>query len=217
MSEEASTTEDKAKSAGMFDPAPKAAHECAIAAYLEANASDALREKIAEAQKSGKGVAQCYAYITEQARKQAAGVNSVMIADEVVYGWAVHYFEDEWRDEIERDRKREEERKANAKKAKRDAEARKAKREAEEAKRKAEAAKTEEERIAAMSPEEREAYERAKAEKEAAEAKRKAEAEAEAKAKAERKAQREAKHKAEEARKALREKWKSQQLSFNFG
>lgn len=152
----------------MFDPQPKTPYERAIADYLEANASDALREKIAEAQKNCKGIAECYDYITEQARKEAKGSNSVMIADAVVFGWAVHYFEDEWQAEIERDKKTAEERKATAERLKREAAERKAKGEAEAAKRKAEAEKTEAERLAALTPEEREAEEKAKKEAEAA-------------------------------------------------
>lgn len=173
--------------AGMFSPKPETPYECAVAAYLEANASDALRDKIREAQKNGKGIDQCYEYITAQARKEAHGSQSVMVADAVVYGWAVHYFEDEWRDELERDRKAAEERKANAECLKRESEERKAK-----------AKKAEAERVASMSPEEREAHEHAKAEKEAEAAKRKE------------------KREAAERRKAQREQWKNQQLSFQF-
>ena len=202
---EAAPEPSDGEDAGMFSPKPETPYECAVAAYLEANASDALRDKIREAQKNGKDIAQCYEYITAQARKEANGSQSVMIADAVVYGWAVHYFEDEWRDELERDKKAAEERKANAERIKRENEERKAK-----------AKKAEAERVAAMSPEEREAHERAKAEKEAAEAKRKAEAEAKAKAKAEREAKRKAKIEAAERRKAQMEQWKNQQLSFQF-
>lgn len=142
---------------GMFDPPPETSYERAIADYLEANASDALREKIADARKNGKGIAECYEYITEQARKEANNSNSVMIADAVVYGWAVHYFEDEWQAEIEREKEEKEKRKATAERLKREA-----------AERKAKAEKAEAERIAAMTPEEREAEERAKAESEKA-------------------------------------------------
>ena len=127
MSEEIKTTENAAECAGLFDPAPATPYEKAIADYLTANASDALREKIAEAHKAHKGIKECYAYITAQARKEAKGNNSVMIADEVVYGWAVHYFEDEWQAEIERDRKHKEEAKAIAENAARKAKERKAK------------------------------------------------------------------------------------------
>ncbi|MGN0844169.1 MAG: hypothetical protein ACI4QT_02990 [Kiritimatiellia bacterium] len=189
--------------AGMFSPQPETPYECAVAAYLETNASDTLRDKIREAQKNGKGIAQCYEYITAQARKEAKESQSVMIADAVVYGWAVHYFEDEWRDELERDRKAAEERKASAERLKRESEERKAK-----------AKKAEAEHVAAMSPAEREAHERAKAEKAATEAKRKAEAEA--KAKAEREAKRKEKIEAAKRRNDQMEKWKNSQLSFQF-
>lgn len=202
MNEETTNTTEPA---GLFTPAPATAYEKAIADYLTANASDALREKIADAQKANKGIKECYAYITEQARKEANGGNSVMIADDVVYGWAVHYFEDEWRDEIERERKRKEEEEERA-----------AKRKAELEKRKALAAKTEAERIAAMSDEERAAYERAEAERKEAEAKRKAEAEAQD---AERR-KKEFERKIREAAKAEAAKRKAEvekaQLTFNF-
>lgn len=201
MSEEIKTTENAAEPTGMFDPAPATPYEKAIADYLTANASDALREKIAEAHKAHKGIAQCYAYITEQARKEANGSNSVMIADEVVYGWAVHYFEDEWQAEIEREAKAKAERKEQAKRDKREAEERKAKWEAA----KAEAAKTEAERIAAMSPEEREAYERAKAAKDAAEAERKA-----------REAERAARQKAKAEAEKRKQELAAAQLTFSF-
>lgn len=44
--------------------------------------------------KPGKTIKGCCAYITEQARK-AAKNNVAMIEDDVVYGWAVHYFDED--------------------------------------------------------------------------------------------------------------------------
>lgn len=69
-------------------------YEKAILDYLESNASDALAEKINNGNKT---LAQCFAYIRGQAQKEAKN-NCAMIEDKVVYGWAVHFFEE---DEIE--------------------------------------------------------------------------------------------------------------------
>lgn len=59
--------------------------------YLENNASDELIEKI---NRCGKTMADCWQYITSQARKKATN-NCAMVEDVEVYGWAVHYFEEE--------------------------------------------------------------------------------------------------------------------------
>ena len=155
-------------------------YEKAVAKYLEKNASEPLREKILAARKEGVSISQCFAYITAEAKKRAKK-GCAMIEDEVVYGWAVHYFEDEWIAERERKAKEakeaeerkirwEQERKERAEKSK--AEAKKRKAEAE--KRKAEDAKTEEQRLAEMSEEDRAAYLEAKAERERVEAEKKA-------------------------------------------
>lgn len=198
----------------LFNPPPEGAAEKTIAEYLEAHASDALREKIREAAKVGKGMAACYAYIEKMAREEAKGKQSVMIADGVVFGWAVHYFEDEWADEIERERKEAEEAAKRAEEAKAD----RAKWEAEIAKRKAEREeeerKSEEERLAAMTAEERAAYESAKARKEAEEAERKAAKEKADAAAAKAKAEREAKRKAAEERKRRIEEMEKAQMTF---
>jgi len=62
-----------------------------ILAYLEQNASESLAERI----NAGKHDLQdCFDYIRNEARKQA--VNGVAaIEDRQVYGWAVHYFEED--------------------------------------------------------------------------------------------------------------------------
>lgn len=61
-----------------------------VLAYLEANASEALADKIA----AGSGtLSGCMAYCKEQARKQEKN-GVACIAAEEVFGWAVHYFED---------------------------------------------------------------------------------------------------------------------------
>ena len=62
--------------------------------YLDANASDALREKIAALPDGGRfDLASAMVYITDRARKHLQG-KSGCIEDEVVYGWLVHYYED---------------------------------------------------------------------------------------------------------------------------
>lgn len=72
--------------------------------YLEQNASDVLAEKInngVRIEKDGKTLINKkdldgfmkYAY--EEARKLAKGASCACIADDVVFGWAVHYFEED--------------------------------------------------------------------------------------------------------------------------
>lgn len=73
--------------------------------YLENNASDALAEKInggAKVVKDGKSLVNkktldgFMKYATEEARKLAEkGANSACVEDEVVFGWAIHYFEED--------------------------------------------------------------------------------------------------------------------------
>ena len=59
--------------------------------YLEENASDVLVEKI---QRCGKTIDDCWNFITDSARKRAKN-NCACIADSEVFGWAIHYFEEE--------------------------------------------------------------------------------------------------------------------------
>ena len=76
-----------------------------IKEYLENNASETLVEKInngIKTEKDGKTVISrknlsgFFKYATEEARKQAEkGANSAMIEEKVVYGWAMHYFEED--------------------------------------------------------------------------------------------------------------------------
>lgn len=73
---------------------PGNAYETAVLKYLEENASDALAEKINNGSKT---LEQCFIYIKNQARNKAQN-GCAMIEDKVVYGWAVHFFEE---DEIE--------------------------------------------------------------------------------------------------------------------
>ena len=75
-----------------------------VKAYLEANASEVLAEKInggVRIQKDGKTLinkktlAGFLKYACDEAKKQAEkGASSACIDDETVYGWAVHYFEE---------------------------------------------------------------------------------------------------------------------------
>lgn len=66
-------------------------NEEAVLAHLEKTASDALVLKINEGQKT---LSQCWKYITREARKLA--VNGVAcIEDMTVFGWAVHFFEED--------------------------------------------------------------------------------------------------------------------------
>lgn len=62
-----------------------------ILAYIEQNASEALIEKI---KASGKTIAQCMNFIISQARKKAVN-NCAMVEDKEVFGWAMHFFEED--------------------------------------------------------------------------------------------------------------------------
>ena len=76
-----------------------------VKAYLEANASETLAEKInngVRVQKDGKmlinkkTLADFLQFACDEAKKQAEkGASSACIDDETVYGWAVHYFEED--------------------------------------------------------------------------------------------------------------------------
>lgn len=76
-----------------------------IKAYLEETASETLAEKInngVPAEKDGKRLINrktldgFMKYACDEARKQAEkGTNSACIQDSVVFGWAVHYFEED--------------------------------------------------------------------------------------------------------------------------
>ena len=76
-----------------------------IKKYLEENASEVLAEKINNGvviEKDGKKLVNkkdldgFMRFACDEARKQAAkGANSACVDDAVVYGWAIHYFEEE--------------------------------------------------------------------------------------------------------------------------
>ena len=61
-----------------------------ILAYLEQNASESLAERINQGNHT---LQDCFDYIRNEARKQAVN-NVAAIEDRQVYGWAVHYFEE---------------------------------------------------------------------------------------------------------------------------
>lgn len=78
--------------------------ENTIKNYLDGRAKeDSL---FAEAyKKANKSIKECCKYIYSQARKLAKGSNSVGIDDAIVYGWAVHYYDEDdikLEDELER-------------------------------------------------------------------------------------------------------------------
>ena len=76
-----------------------------VKAYLEENASEVLAEKInsgVRIEKDGKMLINkktldgFMKYASDEARKLASkGANSACVEDKVVYGWAVHYFEED--------------------------------------------------------------------------------------------------------------------------
>lgn len=76
-----------------------------LKAYLEENASEVLAEKInsgVRIEKDGKTLINkktldgFMKYASDEARKLASkGANSACVEDKVVYGWAVHYFEED--------------------------------------------------------------------------------------------------------------------------
>lgn len=76
-----------------------------VKAYLEENASETLEEKINNGvpfQKDGKTLINkktldgFFRYASDEARKLASkGANFTCVEDKVVYGWAIHYFEED--------------------------------------------------------------------------------------------------------------------------
>lgn len=68
--------------------------ETTIQAYLENRAkTDSL---FAETyRKANKSIEECIKYIYSQARKMAKGGNAVGVDDATVYGWAVHYYDED--------------------------------------------------------------------------------------------------------------------------
>jgi len=68
------------------------AEERIVAEYIDANASDILVNKI---NKSNKGMSDCWNFILNQAHEKAGKNKAVGVADMEVFGWAIHYFEED--------------------------------------------------------------------------------------------------------------------------
>lgn len=62
-----------------------------VLAYLEENASDVLAERINSGSKT---MQDCWDFICKCAKEQAKN-NCACIRDEVVFGWAIHFFEED--------------------------------------------------------------------------------------------------------------------------
>ena len=62
-----------------------------ILAYIEQNASNVLIEKIKASRKT---LGQCMSFIINQARKKAMN-GCAMVEDKEVFGWAMHFFEED--------------------------------------------------------------------------------------------------------------------------
>lgn len=75
----------------MLNLEAKTSNEKLILKYLEENASDVLREKINSGKKTLKD---CWEYIKSEARKKAVG-GCACIDDATVFGWAIHFFEED--------------------------------------------------------------------------------------------------------------------------
>lgn len=68
--------------------------ETTIQTYLENRAkTDSLFAETYK--KANKSIKECCKYIYSRARKLAAGGNAVGIDDATVYGWAVHYYDED--------------------------------------------------------------------------------------------------------------------------
>lgn len=68
------------------------AEERIVAEYIDANASEVLVNKI---NKSNKGMSDCWNFIISQAKAKAGKNKAVGVADSEVFGWAIHYFEED--------------------------------------------------------------------------------------------------------------------------
>ena len=68
------------------------AEERIVAEYIDANASEVLVKKI---NKSNKGISDCWNFIISQAKAKAGKNKAVGVADSEVFGWAIHYFEED--------------------------------------------------------------------------------------------------------------------------
>ena len=68
-------------------------HQDIIKAYLDKRAQEDTLFAVTYA-KENKNIKDCYSYITSQAKKQASN-GCAMIEDDVVFGWAVHYYDED--------------------------------------------------------------------------------------------------------------------------
>lgn len=71
---------------------PKGRNQVLILHWLERNISAELAAKINGGNKT---LAGCWNYIRSEAKKQATKDGCAAIEDDVVYGWAIHYFEED--------------------------------------------------------------------------------------------------------------------------
>lgn len=75
----------------MLNLEAKTNNEKLVLKYLEENASEVLREKINDGKKTLKD---CWEYIRAEARKKAVN-GCACIDDATVFGWAIHFFEED--------------------------------------------------------------------------------------------------------------------------
>lgn len=66
-------------------------YEKILLSYLEKNASDDLAMRINEGDKT---LSQCWNFIVSEARKKA-DKGCAVVDDETVYGWCIHFFEED--------------------------------------------------------------------------------------------------------------------------
>lgn len=75
----------------MLNLKAKTDNEKIILDYLNKNASEQLIFKINTGKKT---LSQCWSYIVSEAQKLAKN-NCACVADEAVFGWAIHFFEED--------------------------------------------------------------------------------------------------------------------------
>lgn len=75
----------------MLNLEAKTNNEKIVLDYLNKNASELLAEKINNGKKT---LSQCWSYIVSEAKKQAEN-GCACIEDATVFGWAVHFFEED--------------------------------------------------------------------------------------------------------------------------
>jgi hypothetical protein len=75
----------------------KSATETRVLQYLEDNASDVLAEKINAGKKTLAGALD---YAKGEARKLANGEGCICVEDATVFGWIIHFFEEEHIEEL---------------------------------------------------------------------------------------------------------------------